>query len=328
MATVSDQVYFRAPERRIDYPTSDGRPMGETDLHRNIMFATIETLKLYYAGQRVYVSGNILLFYQPGNRRRHVSPDVLVTKGLDQRDRNHYLLWQEGRPPNVVIEVTSESTREEDLDDKFAIYRDEVRVAEYFLYDPRGDYLDPPLQGYRLLDGEYQRIEPRRRPPAQYRTRTALGRSTKDNFASTTPCGAAGCRRARNDARQPKPNCGRPKPSDGRPKPSDGKPRPGDGKPKPSEGDLRPRGVRRQQRPINCDRSWRLCGGGSVNSCGPLIALSPGNPIQTLEKSHGDSFMLFGLCYNTCSGLGRVRPSASHGRVRQSFQPSPLAWTS
>ena len=58
------------------YPTTDGRPMGETDLHRNIMFASIESLKLHYAGQQVYVSGNILLFYQPGNRRRHVSPDV------------------------------------------------------------------------------------------------------------------------------------------------------------------------------------------------------------------------------------------------------------
>jgi len=160
MATVTNHVTFEPSSGELDYPTSDGRPMGETDLHRNIMFATIETLKLYFEGQRVYVSGNILLFYQPGNRRRHVSPDVLVTKGLDPRDRDHYLLWQEGRPPNVVIEVTSESTREEDLDDKFEIYRDKVSVAEYFLYDPHGDYLHPPLQGYRLLDGEYQRIEP------------------------------------------------------------------------------------------------------------------------------------------------------------------------
>jgi Uma2 family endonuclease len=160
MATVVNHVAFMPRSGELDYPTSDGRPMGETDLHRSIMFATIETLKLYFEGQRVYVSGNILLYYQPGNRRRHVSPDVLVTKGLEQRDRDCYLLWQEGRPPDVVIEVTSDSTRDEDLDDKFEIYRDKVRVAEYFLYDPRGEYLRPPLQGYRLLDGEYQRIEP------------------------------------------------------------------------------------------------------------------------------------------------------------------------
>jgi len=144
----------------IVYPTSDGRPMGETDLHRNIMFAAIESLKLHYAGQQVYVSGNILLFYQPGNRRRHVSPDVLVVKGLAPHDRENYLLWEEGRPPDVVIEVTSDSTRDEDLYDKFEIYRDQIRVVEYFLFDPRGDYLEPALQGYRLKARRYEPIKP------------------------------------------------------------------------------------------------------------------------------------------------------------------------
>ncbi len=48
----------------IVYPTSDGRPMGETDLHRTIMIESIESLQLHYAGQQVYVSGNILLYYQ------------------------------------------------------------------------------------------------------------------------------------------------------------------------------------------------------------------------------------------------------------------------
>ena len=107
-----------APEEknhRVDYPTRDGRPMGETDLHRNDMFDLIETLKLFYEGERVYVSGNILLFYERGNRRRHVSPDVLVVKGLEHRERDNFLLWEEGKPPNIVIEVTSASTREEDL---------------------------------------------------------------------------------------------------------------------------------------------------------------------------------------------------------------------
>ena len=53
MAIISDQVTVKPRSGEIDYPTSDGRTMGETDLHRNIMAATIETLKLFYAGQRV-----------------------------------------------------------------------------------------------------------------------------------------------------------------------------------------------------------------------------------------------------------------------------------
>ena len=160
MAAIASPVTTNTPLPDVDYPTSDGKPMAETDLHRSVMFAAIETLKLHYAGQLVYVSGNLLLFYRPGNKRRHVSPDVMVVRGLEQRDREHYLLWQEGLPPNVVIEITSQSTRDEDLQDKLEIYRDEIEVAEYFLFDPRSEYLDPALQGHRLSRGRYEPIVP------------------------------------------------------------------------------------------------------------------------------------------------------------------------
>ena len=160
MAAIASPVTTTTPLSHVDYPTSDGKPMGETDLHRSVMFAAIETLKMHYAGQQVYVSGNILLFYCPGNKRRHVSPDVMVVQGLEQHDRENYLLWEEGRAPNIVIEVTSASTRKEDLKDKLKIYRDEIRVAEYFLFDPRSEYLNPALQGHRLSHGRYEPIAP------------------------------------------------------------------------------------------------------------------------------------------------------------------------
>ena len=160
MAAIATAFTTHTPTPEIDYPTSDGKPMGETDLHRSVMVVTIETLKMHYAGQQVYVSGNLLLYYRPGNKRRHVSPDVLVIRGLEPRDRENYLLWEEGRAPNVVIEVTSQSTRDEDLEDKLEIYRDEIEVAEYFLFDPRSEYLNPALQGYRLSRGRYEPIEP------------------------------------------------------------------------------------------------------------------------------------------------------------------------
>lgn len=144
------------------YPTRDGRPLGETDYHRRVIIDLIGALELHFAGQQVYVSGDLLLFYEPGNRRRHVCPDVLVTKGLKLGDRLNYILWEEGLPPNMVIEVTSKTTRREDLEDKFVIYRDKIRVAEYFLFDPLGDYLKPQLQGFRLRGGEYVPIRPTR----------------------------------------------------------------------------------------------------------------------------------------------------------------------
>ena len=160
MTAIASPVTTNTVLPHVEYPTSDGKPMAESDLHRGVMFAAIDTLQLHYTGQRVYVSGNILLYYRPGDKRRHVSPDVLVVLGLEPRSRDNYLLWEEGRAPNVVIEVTSPSTRKEDLQDKLKIYRDEIGVAEYFLFDPRAEYLNPVLQGHRLRPGRYVPIAP------------------------------------------------------------------------------------------------------------------------------------------------------------------------
>jgi Uma2 family endonuclease len=142
-----------------DYPTSDGRPMGETDLHRNVMFDTINTLIDHFAGQPVYVTGNLLLYYERGNRRKHVSPDCMVVRGAEMRPRDYYLLWEEGRAPQVVVEITSKSTRREDLKTKMQLYREVIQVREYFLFDPTNDYLKPRLQGFRLEDGRFAPVE-------------------------------------------------------------------------------------------------------------------------------------------------------------------------
>jgi Uma2 family endonuclease len=135
--------------------------MAETDWHRDLMHVLIAILRWYYATDpQVYVSGNLLLFYERGNQRRHVSPDVFVVKGVSKRQRLNYLLWREGKGPDFVIELTSSSTRKEDLRTKFELYQNVLRVREYFLFDPLGDYLEPPLQGYRLWRGRYVAIKP------------------------------------------------------------------------------------------------------------------------------------------------------------------------
>ena len=155
MSTLSSN----APVLRNDYPTSDGKPMAETDWHRDLMLDLIKTLQQHWRDQpRIYVSGNLLVFYEPGNRRRHVSPDVFVVRGVANHPRPNYLIWEERRGPQVVIEVTSATTRNEDLRTKFSLYQDTLKVREYFLFDPRGDYLDPPLRGYRLRQGQYRPI--------------------------------------------------------------------------------------------------------------------------------------------------------------------------
>ena len=87
-----------------DYPTSDGKPMAETDQHRKLLNALVEALDEWFAADpAVYVSGNLLLFYEKGDKRRHVSPDVFVVSGVPKGIRPNYLVWQEKKTPDVVI---------------------------------------------------------------------------------------------------------------------------------------------------------------------------------------------------------------------------------
>ena len=144
------------PSPVIDYPCSDGQPMGESDLHIARMSYVLDTLKWHF-GKRtrdgVYVSANSFLYYERGNPRAVVAPDVGVPGHL----RDSYLLWKEPKGPDFVLEVTSASTRREDERRKRGVYS-ALGVREYFLYDPRGEYLAPPLQGFRLREGEYRAL--------------------------------------------------------------------------------------------------------------------------------------------------------------------------
>jgi Uma2 family endonuclease len=144
----------------IEYPESDGMPMGETDLHRDWMVRILDILRLRYRGQRVYVASDLLVYYQEGDPTKFVVPDDFVVLDCDPARRNTFKIWQEqNNVPHAVFEVTSRSTRREDEVFKPRVYA-RLGVPEYFLYDPTSDYLSPPLQGFRTEHGSYTRITP------------------------------------------------------------------------------------------------------------------------------------------------------------------------
>ncbi len=134
--------------------------MTETDLHAHVLIYLLTALEYYFRNDpNVYVSGNLMLYYEEGNPSASVSPDVFVVKGIHKQARRVYKLWEEGKAPDIAIELTSRSTRLEDLGNKRALYA-ELGVAEYFIYDPHQEYLKPPLQGFRLEEGNYAPIAP------------------------------------------------------------------------------------------------------------------------------------------------------------------------
>ena len=176
-APVSVPAPDPGPADTVDYPCSDGQPMAESQLHAECIMYVCKALQWHFeqhhatdryagvaagaapadAGHGVYVAGNMFLYYERGNRAAVVAPDVFVVRGVPVHLRDSYRLWREPKGPDFVLEVTSKSTSETDLKDKRALYAS-LGVEEYFLYDPRGEYLTPPLRGYRLEGDRYRRL--------------------------------------------------------------------------------------------------------------------------------------------------------------------------
>ncbi|MDE0314252.1 MAG: Uma2 family endonuclease [Candidatus Poribacteria bacterium] len=151
--------YAPTDDDGIYYPESDGKPLAETDLHRIVIVNTYQKLEAYYEDRDdVYVSGNLLIYDVPGKTRRSISPDVMVVFGIEKKMRRTYKIWEEGKAPDFVMEVTSKSTYKNDLRKKKTRYA-HMGVREYFLYDPERSYLPDSLIGFRLNDdGKYDAI--------------------------------------------------------------------------------------------------------------------------------------------------------------------------
>jgi len=136
--------------------------MAETDFHRLPMTDLIEILTDRYQDRPdVYVSGNLFIHDQPNKpRKKPIAPDVFVVFGVEKKKRRNYLVWEEGKSPDWVLEIASRGTFRKDLNEKKELYATVLGVKEYFLYDPDHKYLPSPLIGYRLEGEGYVPISP------------------------------------------------------------------------------------------------------------------------------------------------------------------------
>ncbi len=143
----------------VVYPESDGKPMAETDKHRRLIMNFILMLEDHFKDSNdVYVSGDLLIYYEEGNIYKSVAPDVFVVFGVSKKDRRTYRTWEEGRTPDFVLEAASPSTYRKDITDKKELYASVLGVREYYIYDPYAE-VQPHFQGYRLVEGVYEPIE-------------------------------------------------------------------------------------------------------------------------------------------------------------------------
>ena len=168
----------RRPPPPVHYPESDGEPMGESFLHIDVSIDVRTVLVSHHASrpEDACVGCNNFVYYEEGNPKAVVTPDVFVAYGVPQdTDRRVFKVWEEGVVPDWVLEVTSKSTWREDEGVKLRLY-EWLGVTEYWRFDPTGDYLDPVLKGRALgLDGKYRELELERRDGGLCRFSEVLG---------------------------------------------------------------------------------------------------------------------------------------------------------
>ncbi|MBD0388642.1 MAG: Uma2 family endonuclease [Nostoc sp. C3-bin3] len=138
---------------------SDEPPL-ETDLHRLQMTLLIQCLEWLWRNRNdFYASGNLTIYYSPRQRKSENfrGPDFFVVLGTERKPRKSWVVWEEdGKYPNLIIEILSDSTGDTDKGLKKQIYQDIFRTPDYFWFDP--ETLE--FTGFHLLDGEYQPLEP------------------------------------------------------------------------------------------------------------------------------------------------------------------------
>lgn len=146
------------PPGELDLPSEDGVPM-ETVRHRQQMELLIGSLSLAWKDRDdFFVGGNMFLYFSETQTVRNDfrGPDVFVVLDTTRRERRSWVVWgEDGRTPDVVIELTSPSTEAIDRGVKMGIYAERLRVPVYVLFDP----FDGRLEGY-ALDAVHKRYRP------------------------------------------------------------------------------------------------------------------------------------------------------------------------
>ncbi|MBD2176945.1 Uma2 family endonuclease [Pseudanabaena sp. FACHB-1998] len=139
-------------QKEIFYPSEDGEPLAETSVHADAIIATVAVLRNYLAEKFVERSSVVLadqfLYYAKGFPRLRVAPDVMVIFDIPQQPYDNYKIWETSKIPSVIFEMTSASTQAHDQTKKRELY-ESIGVLEYWLFDPKGEWIPEKLRGYR-----------------------------------------------------------------------------------------------------------------------------------------------------------------------------------
>jgi Uma2 family endonuclease len=135
-------------------------PEMESSLHYAQLLILVTCLEWLWRDRNDYFIGANLTIYfsrQQLRNRDFRGPDFFLVKQTQKRPRNSWVVWEEdGKYPNLIIELLSTSTADTDRNLKKTLYQDRFHTPEYFYFSP--DTLE--FAGFRLTGSEYQEISP------------------------------------------------------------------------------------------------------------------------------------------------------------------------
>jgi len=144
--------------------TWDEMAMPEGDLHFQAKVRTLDVLEGYFRHQkrRVYLGAELPTYY-PGERR--FAPDLLVVLDVETHERNKWVVSQEGKGLDWVLEVHVGGDRKKDAEYNVERYA-RLGIPEYFIFDRARQR----LHAYRLPSPDARTYVPLEAQRGRYRS--------------------------------------------------------------------------------------------------------------------------------------------------------------
>ncbi|MEB3342476.1 Uma2 family endonuclease [Okeania sp.] len=151
---------WEPPMPPTDLIFDDGELL-ESKRHRIAMNLLIDSLYQRWSARKdFFVGGNMFIYYSSiqAKNRDFKGPDFFVVLNVqDDTARQGWVVWEEnGRYPDVIVELTSPSTANVDIGKKKDIYEQTFRTPYYFIFDP---FDSKSLQGWELQNKKYQKLQ-------------------------------------------------------------------------------------------------------------------------------------------------------------------------
>jgi Uma2 family endonuclease len=159
----TNQEAIKDITENVIFPPGDlysDEPPLETELHLEQIMLLLKCLKWLWRDRNdFYAAGNLTVYYSQRQRKdeKFRGPDFFVVLDTEKKIRKSWVLWEEdGKYPNVILEILSESTANTDRGLKKHLYQNTFRTPDYFWFDP----YSLEFAGFHLVDGKYQSLEP------------------------------------------------------------------------------------------------------------------------------------------------------------------------